>query len=104
MVMKHRSGSSRLCRRSEEHTSELQSPCNLVRRLLLEKKHAARYDERLVALPPLPVIWRLLIDRREGPLVILVHAGVVNLIEYSFYSALAIDVVRHPPRPAFPAV
>src|SRR5256885_422830 len=35
--------SCRLCwsgrrRRSEEHTSELQSPCNLVCRLLLEKK------------------------------------------------------------------
>src|SRR5256885_11657969 len=28
----------RHCRRSEEHTSELQSPCNLVCRLLLEKK------------------------------------------------------------------
>src|SRR2546426_4009227 len=28
----------RLARRSEEHTSELQSPCNLVCRLLLEKK------------------------------------------------------------------
>src|ERR1022692_1663062 len=27
------------CYRSEEHTSELQSPCNLVCRLLLEKKH-----------------------------------------------------------------
>src|SRR5256885_8104007 len=26
------------CARSEEHTSELQSPCNLVCRLLLEKK------------------------------------------------------------------
>src|SRR5256885_10839612 len=26
--------------RSEEHTSELQSPCNLVCRLLLEKKHS----------------------------------------------------------------
>src|SRR5256885_12974592 len=34
--------------RSEEHTSELQSPCNLVCRLLLEKKnkhtHASRHD------------------------------------------------------------
>src|SRR5688500_14158329 len=32
------------CPRSEEHTSELQSPCNLVCRLLLEKKknHDAR--------------------------------------------------------------
>src|SRR2546426_4310258 len=29
---------SRLLARSEEHTSELQSPCNLVCRLLLEKK------------------------------------------------------------------
>src|SRR5256885_13050564 len=28
-----------LGRRSEEHTSELQSPCNLVCRLLLEKKN-----------------------------------------------------------------
>src|SRR5256885_5433903 len=33
--------------RSEEHTSELQSPCNLVCRLLLEKK-------KLAALYPLP--------------------------------------------------
>src|SRR2546426_9275281 len=34
---------ARTTRRSEEHTSELQSPCNLVCRLLLEKKkHAAR--------------------------------------------------------------
>src|SRR5256885_12245904 len=29
-------------KRSEEHTSELQSPCNLVCRLLLEKKTAPR--------------------------------------------------------------
>src|SRR5205807_9633387 len=35
----HRSGSApALPHRSEEHTSELQSPCNLVCRLLLEKK------------------------------------------------------------------
>src|SRR5256885_11651096 len=32
------SGVERLAFRSEEHTSELQSPCNLVCRLLLEKK------------------------------------------------------------------
>src|SRR5256885_12354732 len=30
-------------RRSEEHTSELQSPCNLVCRLLLEKKKQHHY-------------------------------------------------------------
>src|SRR5256885_9921424 len=31
--------------RSEEHTSELQSPCNLVCRLLLEIKHSDISDE-----------------------------------------------------------
>src|SRR5256885_5998886 len=37
--------------RSEEHTSELQSPCNLVCRLLLEKKnHQCIFN---VILPPL---------------------------------------------------
>src|SRR5256885_11872690 len=35
----------RLLGRSEEHTSELQSPCNLVCRLLLEKKKS-RYRSR----------------------------------------------------------
>src|SRR5256885_2641755 len=32
-------------RRSEEHTSELQSPCNLVCRLLLEKKKHLADDD-----------------------------------------------------------
>src|SRR5256885_1331332 len=32
--------------RSEEHTSELQSPCNLVCRLLLEKKNKNRQTEQ----------------------------------------------------------
>src|SRR2546426_1876300 len=32
--------------RSEEHTSELQSPCNLVCRLLLEKKKKIIYKHR----------------------------------------------------------
>src|SRR5256885_3144780 len=55
--------------RSEEHTSELQSPCNLVCRLLLEKKkstpsrlprdrrtpaHAGRRTARTPAHPPRP--------------------------------------------------
>src|SRR2546426_5626133 len=34
----NRKGALRIHDRSEEHTSELQSPCNLVCRLLLEKK------------------------------------------------------------------
>src|SRR2546426_5873384 len=33
--------------RSEEHTSELQSPCNLVCRLLLEKKKINKLKEEL---------------------------------------------------------
>src|SRR5256885_6654202 len=37
--------------RSEEHTSELQSPCNLVCRLLLEKKNS----DSSAALTPSPV-------------------------------------------------
>src|SRR5256885_3588780 len=37
--------------RSEEHTSELQSPCNLVCRLLLEKKNAIQVA---VAAPDVP--------------------------------------------------
>src|SRR5256885_8188354 len=36
--MPRRSFSHAIAERSEEHTSELQSPCNLVCRLLLEKK------------------------------------------------------------------
>src|SRR5256885_13027875 len=43
--------------RSEEHTSELQSPCNLVCRLLLEKKK------------PILVLWKVgrqLQDNRAG--------------------------------------
>src|SRR5256885_8850031 len=56
-------------RRSEEHTSELQSPCNLVCRLLLEKKNNTSYSvtgtaERLATGavvnvgPPLECAWQ----------------------------------------------
>src|SRR5256885_7746086 len=41
--------------RSEEHTSELQSPCNLVCRLLLEKKKKkprSKNAKRITAHPP----------------------------------------------------
>src|ERR1039457_998207 len=44
--------------RSEEHTSELQSPCNLVCRLLLEKKNAAVVSIGK-ALPAVPVLRRV---------------------------------------------
>src|SRR3989454_4289197 len=40
-------------RRSEEHTSELQSPCNLVCRLLLEKKKFISLDDEEALVSPL---------------------------------------------------
>src|SRR5256885_3939954 len=47
--------------RSEEHTSELQSPCNLVCRLLLEKK---KHDTEPLSHPPeLQPLSPLLFDR-----------------------------------------
>src|SRR5690348_18114814 len=46
---------SRLCAtRSEEHTSELQSPVHLVCRLLLEKKKRSRDKITILALPAIP--------------------------------------------------
>src|SRR5256885_6380767 len=39
-------GAVRTAGRSEEHTSELQSPCNLVCRLLLEKKKQCKTQTR----------------------------------------------------------
>src|SRR2546426_2061429 len=43
----HRVGADAATDRSEEHTSELQSPCNLVCRLLLEKKKKNLYQRSL---------------------------------------------------------
>src|SRR2546426_8768140 len=42
--------------RSEEHTSELQSPCNLVCRLLLEKKKNSSYHQIHISLSHLYVL------------------------------------------------
>src|SRR2546426_12380749 len=41
-----------IARRSEEHTSELQSPCNLVCRLLLEKKKKKNRNSTLILAAP----------------------------------------------------
>src|SRR5437764_4656241 len=43
--------------RSEEHTSELQSPMYLVCRLLLEKKKNTDVLQRIEHHPPLPIIY-----------------------------------------------
>src|SRR5256885_12550179 len=42
--------------RSEEHTSELQSPCNLVCRLLLEKKKSLMLSSVMLLMLPL-LLW-----------------------------------------------
>src|SRR5256885_5914746 len=39
-------------KRSEEHTSELQSPCNLVCRLLLEKKNTNQTQKPMISTEP----------------------------------------------------
>src|SRR2546430_5697213 len=46
-------------RRSEEHTSELQSQSNIVCRLLLEKKKKSRYHCRYASSRPQPLITSL---------------------------------------------
>src|ERR1039457_6757034 len=54
--------------RSEEHTSELQSPCNLVCRLLLEKKKHSRRTRPLRSPTPggSPCARCTLVAGREG--------------------------------------
>src|SRR2546426_2024390 len=49
--------------RSEEHTSELQSPCNLVCRLLLEKKKIKKRDDdpMISHFDPFLSIWLLIL-------------------------------------------
>src|SRR5256885_13035529 len=54
--------------RSEEHTSELQSPCNLVCRLLLEKKKKSLSHSHL-RLFPLPISTPLATTLASSPLV-----------------------------------
>src|SRR2546430_9608367 len=58
-------------RRSEEHTSELQSQSNLVCRLLLEKKkkninHASPFDRQPVVFTA--VLWTLKVSARHVPM------------------------------------
>src|ERR1022692_4798831 len=55
--------------RSEEHTSELQSPCNLVCRLLLEKKNtvAQRIEVQSLDADSLARLQGLLDETRRAP-------------------------------------
>src|SRR5260370_7900997 len=49
--------------RSEEHTSELQSPLNLVCRLLLDKKQGYTSNTRPTCPPPTAYVTKLLLPR-----------------------------------------
>src|SRR6202022_402948 len=60
--------SARICQRSEEHTSELQSHSDLVCRLLLEKKKQKRRPTRRHDLSPLSVDTLAHTTRADGAL------------------------------------
>src|ERR1022692_961179 len=53
--------------RSEEHTSELQSPCNLVCRLLLEKKNRHGGATQSHTLCPAAQSVQCALDRQRAP-------------------------------------
>src|SRR5256885_5358812 len=57
--------------RSEEHTSELQSPCNLVCRLLLEKKKNLMYNVgyRILCTDVLPALFRVRCPKDLQPVI-----------------------------------
>src|SRR2546426_3812389 len=48
--------------RSEEHTSELQSPCNLVCRLILSEEHTSELQS------PCNLVCRLLLEKKNNAL------------------------------------
>src|ERR1039457_4034185 len=52
--------------RSEEHTSELQSPCNLVCRLLLQKMHRLDQDGGMGDTPVPPALDGVAAETRGG--------------------------------------
>src|SRR5262245_64645327 len=60
-------GTSAAPRRSEEHTSELQSLRHLVCRLLLEKKKHIQHIQIDLYSPTGPAVYRHHADRRDKP-------------------------------------
>src|SRR5256885_12286531 len=75
--------------RSEEHTSELQSPCNLVCRLLLEKKKTKMHGH----LEQISAVFALL------PTAVLVYSDTISVddadgaLADSFHAAELVDVI-----------
>src|SRR2546426_3922609 len=83
-------GSNAFTWRSEEHTSELQSPCNLVCRLLLEKKNSRDGEQDSHG--------RELLASRNGIHDVLEHHGGVPLPQRDVaFDVHERDFERHPP-------
>src|ERR1022692_2378033 len=96
--------------RSEEHTSELQSPCNLVCRLLLEKtKNTPRPPRRPPPAPSASAVPALLPARRaaapwlRAPVHLLrLHASALRHVFFFFSVARPPDSNAFPLEVAFP--
>src|SRR5256885_12877490 len=74
--------------RSEEHTSELQSPCNLVCRLLLEKKKKIHYHHIKINVQSSTIISSTL------PSVLYLHLPRLHyLIDYHLLNILALELL-----------
>src|ERR1039457_3505598 len=86
--------------RSEEHTSELQSPCNLVCRLLLEKKkkknnkHKNRHDTN----EPETTVIRSTRDQRFWHLSFLCLCGPMRAAPWIFFFFFFFLMIRRPPK------
>src|SRR5256885_1600105 len=91
--------------RSEEHTSELQSPCNLVCRLLLEKKKAICAAALAVSAPKIVYPFVSAIHSVSLPLKppprIAPHAPPFTLSRQHRYAARDLTAL-HSPLPPFP--
>src|SRR3989454_6735336 len=64
--------------RSEEHTSELQSPCNLVCRLILSEEHTSELQS------PCNLVCRLLLEKKKK-----------IAIQHRFIDQASVELVVH---------
>src|SRR5256885_3318303 len=88
---KGKRGGLRVIYRSEEHTSELQSPCNLVCRLLLEKKKKTIASDGGLLVLGASTMWiALLVGRVVIPSILIAFACAVVVVSLGimFNSAL----------------
>src|ERR1039457_7161725 len=85
--------------RSEEHTSELQSPCNLVCRLLLEKKIEESTRGGSGRHPPLAGAWRAAAGARWETLGAEAYAdAALSLRKVRRVARFFFLMIRRPPR------